>query len=151
MVWLLRKFVMNITPYFPSDLWVDDLCPEASLKYLADQQNLGIAEQLSYHLNGHEGQTLINRLRTEDKVIILCQVSRPGNWNIVRFVLSGNGLMTQGLKHDVVKSETPASCLFAYCACWAQGQIPRFMKLFSPDAYKLSTSSTAGEVDKPPT
>ena len=65
------------------------------------------------YLTSEEGVSLINFLRAQNGMIVLCQVRDPsGLFEFARVVLSGNGLMLQNVEAGVAVFEHPVSCLF---------------------------------------
>lgn len=72
------------------------------------------ATTLYDYLTNEEGVSLINSLRAQNGMIVLCQVRDPsGLFEFARVVISGNGLMLQNVQAGVAIFEHSVSCLFA--------------------------------------
>jgi hypothetical protein len=101
-----------ITFYSPRDLEVDEEFDMLGCAHCADSQDLCEAFWLYLFLTHLDGISLINNLRTNNNLIVLCQIAGiPGVHDFVRVVLSGQGLMLQsGYKGEI--SENSISCLF---------------------------------------
>ena len=147
---------MNIKPWFSEDL--EDLLDSDDFVYFnakdfVDQAQLDEASKLHRQLVSKDGILFIKRLRAKNEVVVLCQTKDlTKRCDFVRIVLSGRGLVKEWLWRGMAVSKTKVSCLHACCVCRVQGVVHHLDNLSTlMRIQKPSTSSTAGEVDKPPT
>lgn len=105
---------MEIELYRSGDFEIEENSDILGCGYSANGSDNLLALGLYDFLTSEEGVCLINRLRTEHRLITLCQVDRPSH---VRVVLSGEGLMMHLFRSETDFDELPVSCL-AVCCFW---------------------------------
>ena len=88
--------------------------------YLAVGNDYLNALGLYTYLNDTDGLIFIDYLRGKKSSVVLCQARDPsGEFDFIRVVVSGNGIVMQYEKDSVI-IEDPVSCLFA-CYVWRNG------------------------------
>jgi len=115
----------------PEDYEIDEDFTDISVRHIVGRRGTELAAELFHQLSSDKGQVFIDNLRTKESVLVICEVREPsGHFDFVRIVLSGKGLLRQGIRNENVVSETTVSCLFTACVCLIHETITNLLILF---------------------